>query len=428
MKQHFFTFAITLLTIIFSTTASAADIAYPADGVYSIQPQCAPGKELSVQNHASNWGANVIIDNLNPNWHKWKVQRLAGTDFYSIVAVHSNLALDVGNGQATNVATWPFLGERAHLFRILDAGGGYYIIQCAVASNQTFVLDVAYGENRAGVNVLSWGFNNGSGQKWKLVPVQRLSTFQAFTKQATQTVNAYVMPDLRSRNGNERVDKGDNVAVFREEGNAYLVQYPVSGGTKTRWVNKNEIFSGSKPTPTSNPTPSNTMTDPMKNMYCTWRSHSNWGWSDYTYNSFHPDRCWHLGLDVYGDNGYVYAMSNGTVVSCSNSNRGGGANGRYIVIKHNINGQTFYSFYAHLASIKVSDGQNVSAGEHIGIAGGSGSGSDNLYKTHLHFAIVDILKPGSYYGYATKFSGDKIKFGDVTFFNPRYVLQHGRLP
>ena len=98
----FFTFAPMLTILLASSTVSAFDIYYPLDGIYSIQPQCAPDKELSVQNHASNWGANVIIDNLNPNWRKWKIQRIPGTHFYSIVAVHSNLAIDVANAQATN--------------------------------------------------------------------------------------------------------------------------------------------------------------------------------------------------------------------------------------------------------------------------------------------------------------------------------------
>ena len=173
----------------FSTTVFATSIAYPADGIYSIQPQCAPGKELSVQNHASNWGANVIIDNINPNWRKWKVQRIGNTDFYSIIAVHSNLALDVANAQASNgvnIATWPFLNERPNAFRIMDTGNGYYVIQCAIDGSHPFVVDVANGENRAGANVHSWGFNNSPAQLWRLVPVQRLSTFQTFNKKATK--------------------------------------------------------------------------------------------------------------------------------------------------------------------------------------------------------------------------------------------------
>ena len=265
MRQNFFTFAITLLTMLFSTTAFATSIAYPADGIYSIQPQCAPDKELSVQNHASNWGANVIIDNINPNWRKWKVQRIGNTDFYSIIAVHSNLALDVANAQASNgvnIATWPFLNERPNAFRIMDTGNGYYVIQCAIDGSHPFVVDVANGENRAGANVHSWGFNNSPAQLWRLVPVQRLSTFQTFNKKATKKVTAYVMPDLQARSGNEYVSAGDDVTVLREEGNAYLVRYPVSSGTKTRWVNKNEIFSGGNPTQTPAPT---TTTNPTSN-------------------------------------------------------------------------------------------------------------------------------------------------------------------
>lgn len=243
MLKKFFALAVMLAAMLVSSATFAANIAYPADGIYSIQPKCAPDKELSVQNHASNWGANVIIDNINPNWRKWKIQRIPGTHVYSIIAVHSNLALDVANAQAANgvnVATWPFLEGKQNQFAFFDVGGGYYVIK--VNLNGDFMLDVANGENRAGANVLSWSFGGGDNQKWKLVPVQRLSAFQSFNRTATQTVNAYVMPDLSSRSGNERVDRGDNVTVLREEGNAYLVRYPVSGGTKTRWVNKNEIF------------------------------------------------------------------------------------------------------------------------------------------------------------------------------------------
>ena len=108
MLKKFFTLAAVFATLILSTTAFAFSIAYPADGIYSIQPKLALDKELSVQNHAGNWGANIIIDNINSNWRKWKIQRIPSTHFYSIVAVHSNLAVDVANAQASdgaNVAT-----------------------------------------------------------------------------------------------------------------------------------------------------------------------------------------------------------------------------------------------------------------------------------------------------------------------------------
>lgn len=246
--KKIFTLVLMLTMLLASSTVFALSIYYPTDGIYSIQPKFALDKELSVQGHASNWGANVIIDNLSSGWQKWKIQRIPGTHFYSIVAVSSNLAIDVANAQASdgaNIATWPFLEGRQNQFAFFDAGGGYYAIKVNLDGN--FVLDVERAENRAGANVLSWSFGGGDNQLWRLVMIRRLPEFQSYSKRATRKVTAYVMPDLQARSGNEWVDSGDNVTVLREEGNAYLVRYPVSGGTKTRWVNKNEIFSGSTP-------------------------------------------------------------------------------------------------------------------------------------------------------------------------------------
>lgn len=104
VRNKLFTLVLILATLFISSTVSAFNIYYPTDGIYSIQPKFAPDKELSVQGHASNWGANVIIDNLNSDWQKWKIQRIPGTHFYSIVAVSSNLAIDVANAQASDGA------------------------------------------------------------------------------------------------------------------------------------------------------------------------------------------------------------------------------------------------------------------------------------------------------------------------------------
>lgn len=248
-----------------STTAFAYSVAHPQDGIYSIQPKCAPGKELSVQNHDRNWGANVIIDNINSGWQKWKIQRIAGTDFYSIIAVHSGLAVDVANATAQNginIATWPYLGGSQNQFRIWDAGNNYFVIQGNLNSGDTFVMDVVNAENRAGANVWSYGFNGSDAQLWRLEMQQSLSAFQPYNKTASRKVTAYVMPDLHATAGNEYVSAGDNVTVLREEGNAIFVRYPIRNGTKERWVNKNEIFGGNtNPSPNNN---SNGLLSPIK--------------------------------------------------------------------------------------------------------------------------------------------------------------------
>ncbi|MBE6824995.1 MAG: hypothetical protein E7513_06585 [Ruminococcaceae bacterium] len=168
---------------------------------------------------------------------------------------------------------------------------------------------------------------------------------------------------------------------------------------------------------------------PMKNIYCTWNSPgNNMSWGSIN-SSRSASRNRHLGIDVWGTNGYVYACADGEVVDYSTSPSGGGLNGRYITIKHKINGTTVYSFYAHLASVDVKSGKKVSKGDKIGVAGGSGNGINNYYGKHLHFAFVNkYLDGGNYYGYAPSFSGNKVSYGGFTFYNPVYVVKNDKLP
>ena len=86
----------------------------------------------------------------------------------------------------------------------------------------------------------------------------------------------------------------------------------------------------------------------------------------------------------------IYAANNGTV-EVANSSRPW-PNGNYIVINHN-NG--FYSIYAHLEDVYVSEGQTVEMGQVIGTMGHTG----NATGTHLHFGIAVGFpdKGGTYY-------------------------------
>lgn len=70
------------------------------------------------------------------------------------------------------------------------------------------------------------------------------AAFAAYERTADNTVPAYTDPELRNRNGNERVDAGDRLIVFEERENSYYVRYPVRNGTKDRWVPKN-VFNDS---------------------------------------------------------------------------------------------------------------------------------------------------------------------------------------
>lgn len=102
----------------------------------------------------------------------------------------------------------------------------------------------------------------------------------------------------------------------------------------------------------------------------------------------------HNGIDISASRGTpVYAAASGVVSraisGCVEGNKScGGGYGNHVIIVHQLNGKTYATVYAHLSSLSVSQGQAVSAGDHIGGIGNTG----HSYGAHLHFEI----HPGGY--------------------------------
>lgn len=146
---------------------------------------------------------------------------------------------------------------------------------------------------------------------------------------------------------------------------------------------------------------------------------NDWG----SYYRARPARPYHAGLDVKSGNGStkIKAAANGTVAGVGYNS----ANGNYVVLKHKLSGKTVYSFYAHLKSYCVKKGQTVKKSDKIGVIGNTGSSSCGV---HLHFAITDTYKAGSYFGYITTKSGNKRTYNGITYYNPHYVISKNKLP
>lgn len=208
-------FVLTLLWGVFfvSSIASAGTlrVVYPANGLYSLQPKCAPNRELTVQDASVANGANVILWSINSNWHtqpshqKWRIMRLGNSQWYKIEAENSGKALNVHNGisqNGTNVTIWPY-GGRMHQYRFLDAGGGYYAIQPNINGN--FVLDVNSGANADGANVHVWLWNGSSAQLWKLVARTPKAPVNPIVKPVSRPTST-VAGDA---NGDGRFDQAD---------------------------------------------------------------------------------------------------------------------------------------------------------------------------------------------------------------------------
>lgn len=88
----------------------------------------------------------------------------------------------------------------------------------------------------------------------------------------------------------------------------------------------------------------------------------------------------HQGVDIANSIGTtVKAAASGYVSFAGNM----GGYGNVVILTHSINGQTHATVYAHLNSIDVSAGQEVSQGQRVGGLGNSGRSTG----PHLHFEI-----------------------------------------
>ena len=95
----------------------------------------------------------------------------------------------------------------------------------------------------------------------------------------------------------------------------------------------------------------------------------------------------HTGIDISGiHHTEILAVSDGEVTFAGVQN----GFGNCIEIKHVVNGETIYSFYAHLSKINVKSGDKVTQGEVIGLEGGDPETDPNPGNStghHLHFEI-----------------------------------------
>lgn len=108
----------------------------------------------------------------------------------------------------------------------------------------------------------------------------------------------------------------------------------------------------------------------------------------------------------------VLATAPGRVVHASSEARASNY-GRYIVIEHRFDGCPYYSLYAHLSELWVSEGASVSRGQPIARMGHTGEGIDRT-RSHLHFELNLMLSPNfdAWYGAnATSGPNDPNKHG-----------------
>lgn len=226
---------------------SAAPVPVNVDnGLYSIQPQCAPNSELTVLNASKDRSVPIVIYSKNSQNHKqkshqkWQVTKLSN-GYYKITAENSGLALNNHNGSNANgnpITLWDYSGF-CQEFRFLDAGNGYYIIQ---PKNVNGVLDVSGGGSANNTKIQLFQYNGSAAQKWKL---ERRNPgederYKEWSEWPKRNCDVFENANLIAKKG--RVDTADPVTVFEETGSSYHIRYKTnSGGMKEGWVTR-EIF------------------------------------------------------------------------------------------------------------------------------------------------------------------------------------------
>lgn len=90
----------------------------------------------------------------------------------------------------------------------------------------------------------------------------------------------------------------------------------------------------------------------------------------------------HTGFDIVMYYRPVHAARTGVVVYAG----GMGSYGMAVVIQH---GDGLKTLYGHLSSVRVRSGQDVQAGQEIGISGNTGLSTG----PHLHFEVIQNGKP-----------------------------------
>ena len=122
----------------------------------------------------------------------------------------------------------------------------------------------------------------------------------------------------------------------------------------------------------------------------------------------------HNGIDIGVPDGTgVNSVADGEVVRADMRDYKG--YGNFIIIKHDLDGETFYSAYAHLTKMLVSVGNKVKQGEQIALSGGGqglAGGAGLSTGPHLHFEIRKS-ESGNWVNPEKYLSGAEIVKGEI---------------
>jgi len=103
----------------------------------------------------------------------------------------------------------------------------------------------------------------------------------------------------------------------------------------------------------------------------------------------------HNGVDIMVPSGTRFvAPAKGIVIASTDDARDGGKCGGFVMLKHDIDGETYYTKYCHVKRRYARAGDTVNAGESIALSGGDEKDphKGNAQGPHLHFELLNSSK------------------------------------
>lgn len=206
-----------------SATAKAVKKSVIADGVYIISSAKNPSRVLDVSGASKKAGANVILwdDNGQKN-QQWRFIFDEKTGNYTIVSVHSNLALAFkSSSSGANVYQAKLTAATKAKWSIASTSSGFRIYPAGNAGN---ALDIEGAAADAGDNIELWKSNGKPWQRFWLVAVNPQIA-------ASKTLEEGVYSIALASAKNAKVD-----VEGASQGNAAnVLLYHGNGGFNQRW-------------------------------------------------------------------------------------------------------------------------------------------------------------------------------------------------
>lgn len=151
------------------TQTPAAQTVAVADGVYQLVAANNSKNCIGIGSSSTESGAAAVTwTNMNIDDQKFTITKRG--DRYSIIAVHSGLALTVNGADEKNTAIVQkeYTGSKAQLFDVIDAGNG----NVHLVTDAGLRFAIVGGSTEKGAKIVLWSASKSTGQQFKLTPVE----------------------------------------------------------------------------------------------------------------------------------------------------------------------------------------------------------------------------------------------------------------